>query len=83
MGRLTRITVRRRGRAGPTAAARLLVVLLLLLVALRLLVLLFFLLAVAVFELVLEHAARHRAAERAEDAVVHLVSGETACGAAG
>ena len=54
--------------------------LLLLLVFLVLLRLLFL---VAVFVFVFQHAARHRAAERAEDAVVHLVSGETACGAAG
>lgn len=48
---------------------------------LLLLVLLVFLLLV--FVLVFEHAAGHGAADRPDDAVVHLVSGETARGAAG
>lgn len=51
------------------------------LVFLLLFVLLVFLLAV--FVLVFEHAARDGAADGPDDAVVHLVPGETACGAAG
>ena len=37
----------------------------------------------AVFVLVFQHAAGYGAAERPDDAVVHLVPGETARGAAG